>query len=96
MTSDRRRIARRRVLRRARIVFRNGNASVDCVVLDMSDGGARLRLGDWLGLPDEFELRLENGPAHRVRVCYRAAEIAGVRFDDVAPTSGAIAAANRA
>jgi len=82
MTSDRREHPRAHVLRRARIVFRRGYSTVDCVVLDLSDGGARIRIGDWLPLPPTFELRLENGPPREAEVRFRARETLGVRFTD--------------
>jgi hypothetical protein len=68
------------VLRRGNIVFRNGHSSVACIVLDMSSGGARLKVREWLGLPDDFELRIENGPAHQVEVRHRDLETTGVQF----------------
>lgn len=79
---NRRKFPRAHVLRRARIVFRRGNCSMDCVVLDLSEGGARLRASDWLALPDKFELRIENGPVRDAEVRFRSAEMAGVRFVD--------------
>ncbi|MFT3972251.1 MAG: PilZ domain-containing protein [Amaricoccus sp.] len=78
---DRRTHRRARVLRRAKIVFSKGRAAVDCVVLDLSPGGARLRLGPMLGVPDGFELRIENGPVHAARVAYRAADATGICFE---------------
>lgn len=80
MTIERRQSQRAHVLRRAKIVFRRGHGAMDCVVLDLSKGGARLRLGSWLGIPDRFELRIENGPTHEAEVRFRAPELAGVRF----------------
>jgi hypothetical protein len=82
MTSEQRQHARAHVLRRGKIVFRRGFGVVDCVVLDVSPEGARLRVGAWLGLPDNFELRIENGAAHEARVRYRNLEEIGVQFVD--------------
>ena len=84
MTIERRQSRRAHVLRRARIVFRRGHSAIDCVVLDLSSGGARLRLGSWLGIPDRFELRIENGPTHEAEVRFRELELAGVRFVEAA------------
>lgn len=80
MTTERRKDPRSRVLRRGKIVFRSGYSVIDCVVLDVSLDGARLRVGEWLGLPKVFELRLENGSAHRAEVCYRNMAVTGVHF----------------
>jgi hypothetical protein len=85
MTGDRREHPRTHVLRRARIVFRRGFSTVDCVVLDVSEGGAKVRLGEWLPLPPTFELRMENGPTREAEVRFRARETLGVRFTDGAP-----------
>lgn len=82
MSADRRQSLRSHVLRRARIVFRRGHGALDCVVLDLSPGGARLKVAEWLGLPESFELRIENGPVHEVSVRHRAMEITGVEFVD--------------
>jgi hypothetical protein len=80
--TERRMYPRSRVLRRAQIVFRGGHTAVACIVLDLSSGGARLKVRDWLGLPDAFELRIENGPSRLAEVRHRDLEIAGVRFRD--------------
>ena len=80
---ERRQHPRSHVLRRARIVFRRGFSTLDCVVLDLSPGGARLKVGEWLGLPDRFELRIDNGPTHEVEVRHRSMQMTGVQFVDV-------------
>jgi hypothetical protein len=82
MASEQRHHARAHVLRRGKIVFRRGYGVVDCVVLDVSPDGARLRVAGWLGLPERFELRIENGTAHEARVRYRNLEEIGVQFVD--------------
>lgn len=64
--------------------MRNGFTTIDCIVLDRSSGGARLKVPPLLALPNEFELRIENGPAQRVEVRFRKLEVVGVRFLDVA------------
>lgn len=51
-------------------------------MLDLSSGGARIKVGAWLGYPDRFELRIENGPAREAMVRYRAADVTGVEFVD--------------
>lgn len=86
MTPERRKHPRRRHLRRGKVVFRKGCSVMDCVVLDMHSGGAKLQLVDWMGLPDRVELRIENGPTHMTEVRYRTMEIVGVQFieDNVA------------
>lgn len=84
MEEDRRKFERKRVLRRGRIVFRKGHGVIDCVVLDLSAGGARLRAPGLIAVPDHFELRLENGSSYAVEVVTRGFETTGVRFVDAA------------
>jgi hypothetical protein len=80
MSSERRTTQRSRVLRRGQIVFRSGHTAIDCILLDLSEDGAQLRLDNWLALPRKFELRIENGPSRQAEVCYRATERTGIRF----------------
>ncbi|MBA3324380.1 MAG: PilZ domain-containing protein [Rhodobacteraceae bacterium] len=82
MVGERRKIERKCVLRRARIVFRKGHSVIDCVLLDLSASGARLRASGLIALPERFELRIENGPSHAVEVAFRDFETTGVRFLD--------------
>jgi PilZ domain len=82
MQGEQRIHSRAHVLRRGKIVFRRGYGVIDCVLLDVSPSGARLRVGTWLGLPDDFELRIENGSTHRARVRYRNLGEIGVQFVD--------------
>ena len=78
---DRRHQRRDRVLRRARIVFNRGYTSFDCVVVDLSPMGARLRTGPMLGMPDRFELRIEHGRNYIAQVRYRIADLTGVSLE---------------
>jgi hypothetical protein len=79
---EKRQRPRAHVLRRGKIVFRRGYGVLDCVVLNVSPDGARLRVNAWLGLPDRFELRIEQGPAHEAVVRYRRLDEIGVQFVD--------------
>lgn len=80
MSPDRRVIDRKRMLRRGRIVFRNGYSTIDCIILDMSEQGARLQVSDWRSLPPAFELRLKNGLTFHAEVRFRRMDVVGVRF----------------
>ena len=82
MSAERRQYERAHVLRRARIVYRRGWSSLDCVVLDLSSGGARIKVGAMLGFPERFELRIDSGPVREAVVRYRAADATGVEFVD--------------
>jgi len=85
MATEQRENARAHVLRRARIVFGGGYSAIDCVVLDTSPQGARLRVGSWLGLPDSFELRMANGTVHQAQVRFRRIGEIGVEFSERLP-----------
>lgn len=47
---------RERVLLPAKIIFNNKQSIFDCVVKDISSGGARLSVTSCLGIPDHFML----------------------------------------
>lgn len=74
---------RRRSLLGARVVFNNGNSTVDCQVRDISENGARLILHGVATLPAEFELRfLQQGGSRMVRVIWQRGTEFGVRYID--------------
>ncbi len=60
---ERRNDARRRALKGARIVFKGHNALIDCTVLNLSDLGACLKVESPIGIPDTFDLVLDNAPS---------------------------------
>ena len=82
MSTERRQHERAHVLRRARIVYSRGWSILDCVVLDLSSGGARIKVAAMLGLPERFELRIDSGPGREAVVRYRGADVTGVEFVD--------------
>ena len=57
----RRREARRRYYRPAKIKLGVGTRARDCFVIDISDGGVRLNV-EGLDVPDEFVLLISNEP----------------------------------
>lgn len=82
MGTDRRR-ARRQVLGYgARVLSGDGAFEVPCVILDVSERGARLRVADAATVPEEFVLALAPSCSAR-RTCvvaWRKAEQVGVLF----------------
>ena len=75
----------RRISRRERISVRAkalaGDQSVNCVIRDRSNGGARLLFTDALQLPTQFVLVEEvNGTRRDVRLIWAAHLEAGVAF----------------
>jgi len=78
---ERRRSARQRRLNGAKIIFNNNSSVFDCVVRDLSDKGARLKVANPVGIPDFFDLRIDrNGARHRSKVVWRSADYIGVIF----------------
>jgi hypothetical protein len=77
---ERRNEARRRILKRARITFKGRWATIDCTVLNLSDRGACLKVESPIGIPDTFDLVLDNAPVCGCRVTWRKATQIGVEF----------------
>jgi hypothetical protein len=77
---DRRNAVRRRVLKGAQIIFNDRLAVIDCVVRELSERGARIKVESTLGIPDSFELVLEAGSVRNCRVAWRKPTLIGVAF----------------
>ncbi len=70
MEDDRRRGARTGVLKRAKLVFGNDDMSrsvIDCVVMDLSPTGARVRTGTPVTVPEWVTFLLPDGMSSRAR-----------------------------
>ena len=88
MSDDHRRDQRRAVFKGAKIVFNGGYSTAECIVKNISTGGARLKFGDITGIPPRFTLKLDDSslPARECVVRWRAGGLIGVQFvDDTAP-----------
>ena len=59
---ERRKIARHRVLKGARITFGDHRVSIDCTVRNLSELGACLKVPSPVGIPDAFDLVLTPNP----------------------------------
>jgi PilZ domain len=71
---------RRNTMIVASIVFDGGRSQFDCVIRDLSDGGAKLQMPTVRGVPESFDLLV---PGHRpqpCRVAWRALKELGVQF----------------
>jgi hypothetical protein len=77
---ERRKETRRRVLKGAQIAFKGRGAVIDCMVRDLSDGGACLKVASPIGIPDTFELVLDLATVRHCRVVWRKATQIGVEF----------------
>jgi hypothetical protein len=79
-TTERRLLQRRRSLLGAQIIFRNGNCSMTCQVLDISETGALLRPLDLALCPNKFVLRPRFDPPRECEVIWRKGDVLGVSF----------------
>ncbi len=81
-STDRRTHPKKKMLKPAQIVYRDGNCMMDCVVADLSEGGARIKHTDIFACPDSFELQMKDEPAHRRKVVQKSGREVRVKFLD--------------
>ncbi|MDQ6703008.1 MAG: PilZ domain-containing protein [Pseudomonadota bacterium] len=79
-TQERQNEVRHRVLKGAQIVFKGHEAVIDCVVRNLSDRGACLKVESPIGIPDTFDLALDHASVRHCRVAWRKATQIGVEF----------------
>lgn len=77
---DRRHSGREGRLLSGRIVYNNSSCVMNCVVLNMSDGGAKIRPADIVHCPTEFALRVVGQRPRNCEVVWRSQDTLGVRF----------------
>jgi hypothetical protein len=53
---------------------------IDCVVRNLSDGGACINVDSSIGIPDSFDLLLDHASVGNCRVTWRKATQIGVKF----------------
>lgn len=81
MTTERRRFLRMRRLLSARICFNGRWSTMDCVVRNMSDGGAMLEFPGSVMLPHGFDLEIaERESSYKASLCWQDGKRAGVAF----------------
>jgi hypothetical protein len=79
---DRRSRTRLKSFLQGRVYFNNRRSSLDCLVRDFSDYGARLKVSESVAMPEVVELHIPNkDEAYRARVQWRAGDEVGVAFD---------------
>jgi hypothetical protein len=78
---ERRRFERTKVLKKAKIIFAHCEPLIDCVVFDLSIGGAGIKIENAAEIPDEFELTFDAARTLRAcRVAWRSESRIGVAF----------------
>jgi hypothetical protein len=77
---DQRFSKRIKALRKGLISYNQGTTTMDCSILDLSSGGARLRPADAQRVPGHFRLRLTPTLTIGCDVVYREQSDIGVAF----------------
>ncbi|CAO4174248.1 PilZ domain-containing protein [Methylorubrum populi] len=93
MTVERRQELRKRSFLKGRIHFNKGASSMDCLVRDFSDAGARLELSETRTLPESFDLYIpQKETTLRATLRWLREGDVGVAFDTQKPASSEPAA----
>jgi len=80
--STARRERRQRTLLPGQIVFNEGVSTIDCVIRNLSESGAQLRLPSSIGVPDHFDLLIpRDGRRLSATLAWRDGRSIGVSFD---------------
>jgi hypothetical protein len=80
--TERRSSSRQKSFLQGRIFFNNRRTSVDCLIRDFSERGARLKFTGMTATPDVVELYIPNrDESYRAKVEWRNADEIGVGFD---------------
>ena len=80
MNDDNRVAPRRRILKGGKIVINHGYSTFACTVRNLSDTGARLKVAGIIGIPDSFELVMDDGARFACSVAWKTETEIGVRF----------------
>ena len=71
---------RRNTMMIATIVYDGGQTRMDCVIRNLSDGGAKLEVSTVRGIPASFDLLVPRHRPQHCRVAWRALKELGVQF----------------
>ncbi|MDP6709640.1 MAG: PilZ domain-containing protein, partial [Alphaproteobacteria bacterium] len=71
-----------------KLVFNNGWGAIDCSIKDLSEGGAKIRIGGWLNLPKVLELHLDRGDRYLCGQVRFVNDLMCVRFLEVLEDHG--------
>lgn len=90
ISSDARKSPRQRKLLSGTIQFNNRQSVFDCVVKNLSDGGAKLNIESIVGVPRAFALYIPNlDETYRCEVAWNTMNELGVQFRASRPRQGA-------
>jgi len=76
---------RQRMLKSAHVVFNDGHSTINCVVRNLSETGAKLKVADVIGIPQRFDLALPGTERRACRVIWHSATELGVTFVEQGP-----------
>ncbi len=80
---ERRAVSRQKSFLQGRIYFNHRRSSIDCLIRDYSEQGARLKFSEAANIPDAIELYIPNKEEiHRARVEWRTGNEMGVSFGE--------------
>ncbi|MDB5537243.1 MAG: PilZ protein [Devosia sp.] len=80
MEEERRAVIRHRTLKGGRIVVNDGFSTYQCTVRNLSPAGAQLRVTSIIGIPDSFDLLLDDKQSFACTVIWRRETELGVSF----------------
>ena len=80
--ADRRREPRRRVLLQGKVVFPHNSFSADCMIRDLSEGGARIAVDRQMITTHPFLIVVREAMIHQSTTMWTDARQAGLRIDE--------------
>ena len=80
--SERRREPRRRVLLQGKVVFPHNSFSADCMIRDLSEGGARIAIDSQMITTHPFLIVVREAVIHQSTTMWTDVRQAGLRFDE--------------
>lgn len=82
---EKRPATRIRTIMNGRIIFNNRSATLDCLVRNLSETGAKLEVSGAVTVPDRFELDIpRKGERRRARIVWRREGEMGIAFEHAA------------
>jgi hypothetical protein len=80
--TERRTVSRQKAFLQGRIFFNNRRTSIDCLIRDITEHGAKLKFSSMIATPDVVELFIPNkDETYRAKVQWRSGDEIGVGFD---------------
>lgn len=80
--ADRRAHVRKKVNNSGKVIYNDSQSMIDCTILDLSEGGAKIEFPNRQVLPRTFVLQLGDGSVTRCEVRWAKDTFFGVRFLD--------------